>query len=310
MALPSCPGVRYTIVAGDTLFALARRSGTTVAELLRLNPGVDPNNLQIGQVLCLPAPPDFEPLKLQIQTYLATQPATYRVYFQDLTSGAAFGIGEWEWMVAASTTKVPTVLYLYTLAASGQIDLNEKVAYQASDYQSGAGALQFFAQPGVLYSLDVLADLAIRLSDNIAHRMLVRRLGLDNVAAFMRSVGGRVVYPNGRNVTTAADLATYMRAVLSFSQRQPGLGGRLVNELANTIWNAGLNGELPANVLVAHKEGDVTGVSNDFGVVFSRRPYLLVVLSSGQPDPDAGFQYIAHVSRLAYDYEEQLAARS
>ncbi len=50
-----CPGGRfYTIVAGDTLFSLARRFNTTVKAIIAANPGIDPNNLQIGQVICIP----------------------------------------------------------------------------------------------------------------------------------------------------------------------------------------------------------------------------------------------------------------
>ncbi len=44
----------YTIRSGDTFFSIARRFNTTVNALRRLNPGVDPNNLQIGQVICVP----------------------------------------------------------------------------------------------------------------------------------------------------------------------------------------------------------------------------------------------------------------
>lgn len=51
-----CPSGRYwRVKAGDTLHLIALRIGTTVAELERLNPGVDPNNLRIGEQLCLPA---------------------------------------------------------------------------------------------------------------------------------------------------------------------------------------------------------------------------------------------------------------
>ncbi|MCL6448902.1 MAG: LysM domain-containing protein [Armatimonadetes bacterium] len=53
---PPCPSGRYwRVEAGDTFYLIALRTGTTIAELERLNPGVDPNNLQIGQLICLPA---------------------------------------------------------------------------------------------------------------------------------------------------------------------------------------------------------------------------------------------------------------
>lgn len=50
-----CPsGIYWQVEAGDTLHKIAVEVGTTVAEILELNPGVDPLNLQIGQILCLP----------------------------------------------------------------------------------------------------------------------------------------------------------------------------------------------------------------------------------------------------------------
>ena len=52
---PGCPGgFEYTIRAGDTFFLLAQRFGVTVQAIELANPGVNPNNLQIGQVICIP----------------------------------------------------------------------------------------------------------------------------------------------------------------------------------------------------------------------------------------------------------------
>ena len=52
-----CPGgFLYTIRSGDTFFSLARRFGITLQALLSANPGVDPNRLQVGQQICIPAP--------------------------------------------------------------------------------------------------------------------------------------------------------------------------------------------------------------------------------------------------------------
>ncbi|MHB9093953.1 MAG: LysM peptidoglycan-binding domain-containing protein [Eubacteriales bacterium] len=54
---PTCPGVTYTIKAGDTLFSIARSFNTTVAAIVSANPGIDPNRLMIGQVICIPQGP-------------------------------------------------------------------------------------------------------------------------------------------------------------------------------------------------------------------------------------------------------------
>lgn len=41
----------YSVRSGDTLGTIAERFGTTVDELLVLNPGVDPHALRVGQPL-------------------------------------------------------------------------------------------------------------------------------------------------------------------------------------------------------------------------------------------------------------------
>lgn len=45
----------YTIKSGDTFYILAQRYGTTTDAIRRANPGVNPNNLQIGQIICIPS---------------------------------------------------------------------------------------------------------------------------------------------------------------------------------------------------------------------------------------------------------------
>lgn len=41
----------YTVQSGDTFESIAQKSGTTVARLEQLNPGVDPASLQVGQTI-------------------------------------------------------------------------------------------------------------------------------------------------------------------------------------------------------------------------------------------------------------------
>jgi LysM repeat protein len=39
----------YIVVSGDTLASIAAKTGTTVDTLKKLNPGIDPTTLQVGQ---------------------------------------------------------------------------------------------------------------------------------------------------------------------------------------------------------------------------------------------------------------------
>jgi LysM repeat protein len=44
-------GRTYTVQSGDTFDSIARKTGTTVAKLEQLNPGIDPTSLRVGQKL-------------------------------------------------------------------------------------------------------------------------------------------------------------------------------------------------------------------------------------------------------------------
>lgn len=47
--------IEYTVGRGDTLFSIAQRYGTTVAAIVALNGLADPDDIEVGQVLLIPA---------------------------------------------------------------------------------------------------------------------------------------------------------------------------------------------------------------------------------------------------------------
>lgn len=248
---------------------------------------------------------DYSALKRNIADYVKGQPATYGIYFKDLANGGSFGINENQPIKAASTNKLLTVLYLNEQVVSGKLNWQDKITFNKDIHLNPQGGImQTEAVDGAKYSLRVLSNLSITLSDNTAHTMLLKYLGLDNIADYMRRIGGQTVYPDGQNITTARDMGRYLEYLWDFAKRHPSEGGRLLDDLSYTIWDFGLPGKLPESVRVAHKEGLLySGVSNDVGIVFSPRPYILVVLSEGQPDADGGFNYIAEISRRVYDFQ-------
>lgn len=49
------------IQPGDTLYGIAQRYGITVQAIISANPGIDPNNLPVGQRICIPNPTPGRP---------------------------------------------------------------------------------------------------------------------------------------------------------------------------------------------------------------------------------------------------------
>ncbi|HHY76333.1 MAG TPA: hypothetical protein GX500_06150 [Firmicutes bacterium] len=252
-----------------------------------------------------PWDPDYEPLRIQVEEWVRSQPAQWGVYFKDLTSGKTFGVNENAPIPAASTVKVAVVLYASHLVSQGNLSWDETLIYYADrDWRSGAGTMQYTAKDGDAFTIRELCEKAIRDSDNVAWKMLERRLGKENIIAFMQSLGGENVYPGGQNISTAKDNAIYMEAALRFAKESPE-GGKLIFDLANTVWNTGLNRYID-EVVVAHKEGDITGVADDVGIIYADHPYILSIMSQGHDDVEAGFELIGQLSRMIYEYQVRL----
>ena len=56
-ATPAQGATTYTVQAGDIPVTIAQKFGITVEELLAANPGLDPRNMHVGDVINIPAPP-------------------------------------------------------------------------------------------------------------------------------------------------------------------------------------------------------------------------------------------------------------
>ncbi|MCK9536885.1 MAG: LysM peptidoglycan-binding domain-containing protein [Bacilli bacterium] len=51
-----CPigTIGHAVRPGETLWMIARRYNTTVRAVMMANPGINPNTLRIGQIICVP----------------------------------------------------------------------------------------------------------------------------------------------------------------------------------------------------------------------------------------------------------------
>lgn len=117
------------------------------------------------------------------------------------------------------------MLYLYEQIAEGKFNWNDRVRYNKNtDYQGGAGILQYAARHGDTYSLRCLATISIILSDNIAHNMLVRHLGYDNVMNFINKLGPNTTRPFGSASTTPKDMGAFFEELISFAREHPEEG--------------------------------------------------------------------------------------
>ncbi|MBX6377011.1 MAG: serine hydrolase [Clostridia bacterium] len=245
--------------------------------------------------------PSYRSLGTSLQQEVEAVGGRWGIYFEDLATGAAVGLGADEPFVAASTTKVPLVLYLYTRAWLGEIDLRERLRILSEDMAPGTGILQTEG-PGGAYTLAELAELALRESDNVAANALFRRLSRPAVYDFMAGLGARVVPtgPGPDNLTSARDMATFFKFILRLRRSWPEGGQAILEALAQSPFTDRIVRGVPPNIPVAHKIGSEDTVRHDAGIVFlPGRPYVLIVLSE-HDEPDRAAEAIGRLSSLVY----------
>ncbi|MBX6396022.1 MAG: serine hydrolase [Alicyclobacillaceae bacterium] len=251
-------------------------------------------------------PPDYSRLRQEVADYLASQPGTYGVVVVDLTTGVRMDINGDRVFYAASTFKLPLNLYLYTLIDQGKIDPNTKLTYEPSDYEEGTGWIAN-SPVGSQYTIRELSRASIVASDNVATNILLDYLGIDNVKAFMTQLGGKEVV-DGKNVTTAADMALYATKLYEFANQHPQTAAPLLDDLEHTEFNDRIPAKLPPDVRVAHKIGNWTDQWHDVGIVYlPGRPYV-ISLFSRDIDQDTAARVLSTVSRMVYDAQSQLAS--
>lgn len=163
-----------------------------------------------------------------------------------------------------------------------------------------------------------LLSAMITVSDNAAANELIALLGGGEEAAGMEAVNAwcrrqgwtatrlnrLMLAENGlQNYTDAGECAQLLAAIYQGSCVSPEASAEMLALLLAQEVNDRLPALLPEGTPVAHKTGDLPGLSlGDVGIVYSPAgDYLLCVVGNDLPDDDAARQAIAVLSRTVYD---------
>lgn len=261
-------------------------------------------------------------LETDIATYLSSQSGRYSMYYMNLNNGETVSFNGEIPMVAASSIKIAYNTYLYQRAAAGDFSMSDTMSYNASaypdgDYEAGTGTIQN-SPDGTSYTLSEITGLSIRISDNCATNMLLRKLGgIDEVNdSFMVPVSAVVNYrssvsytdyngsqQSGRHRTSAMDLAKYAQELYRLYTADPASYEALINDLSNTEYTWGIPAGVPAGTKVAHKVGfnSAYGSNNDVGIVFGTEDYVICVMTETGGAVTAQ-ENIGAVSKMVADY--------
>lgn len=134
-------------------------------------------------------PSQLARLRVVVERAVADSSGNMGVAIKHLETGQEVHVNGDRPFPMASTVKVPILVEFFNQVDAGEIRLAEMVALEPFDLHLGSGQLKDYIVPGVSLSMENLAFLMMRISDNTATDMLLERVGLENVNRRLDALG-------------------------------------------------------------------------------------------------------------------------
>jgi beta-lactamase class A len=240
----------------------------------------------------------------------------------DLTTGQKYLLHADEVLPTASSIKIAILAELYHQAQQGKIKLGDLYTLQSSDLVSGSGIANALT-PGVTrLTLRDVAALMISVSDNSATNVIIDRIGMENVNALLDSLGlthtrlrrkmmdVKAAAEGRENVATPREMVALLEALY----RGKVLNKQMTDDfftLLSVHKESYIPRELPEDLRIANKPGELEGVRNDSGIIFTgNRPFAISVMATYLRREKDGGDAIVRIATAAYQMFDRLSRSS
>jgi beta-lactamase class A len=240
----------------------------------------------------------------------------------DLTDGNKYLLHANDVFPQASSIKICVLAELYRQAQQGKLKLTDLYTVNAADLVQDSDIMGGLT-PGITrITLRDLATMMVAVSDNAATNVLIDRVGMENVNAFLAAQGLhetklrrkmmdlKAAAEGRENVSTPSEMAILLEALY----RGQILNKELTEDffkVLSTHKDSWIPRNLPDDLKIANKPGALEGVRNDSGVIFvDERPYILCVMTTYLHREREGEEAISNISLAAWHMFDRIARAS
>jgi beta-lactamase class A len=207
--------------------------------------------------------PIKEGLQQLVDNFANANPGQWGIVVKDLKTGQTASYMPDRQFTSASLYKLFVAQRIYQRVDLGQLD-----------YSQAAGG-------GTGRNIDGCLTIMINISDNACGRALGSILGWGAQNQALAEEGYKTTDLSTPQQTSAADVARLYDRLYSGTLLSPSSSQRFMDLLKSQRVNNRLPQGLPAGTTIAHKTGDLDGVTHDAGIVFGPKTDYIVVVTSG-----------------------------
>ena len=249
--------------------------------------------------------------------------AVVGVAIVDLTDQREFYLNADAIYPTASTIKIAVLAELYRQHERGSgAKLGDLYTVNAKDGVGTEGILQAMSAGVSRITNRDLALLMVSLSDNSATNVLIDRVGMDNVNAWLVQLGlertrlrrhmldVKAAQEGRENTATPRELVTMLRAI-----HEGRVFGKATTEdfikMLSTQKSSYIPRLLPADLMIANKPGNLDAVRNDAGIIFvPGRPFAIAVMTTFATDGVEAEESIGRIAHAAWSYFDRVGKSS
>ncbi len=229
-------------------------------------------------------------------------------YYKNLVTGTEFAIREDEIYGAASIIKFPLFLHVLAECHRGNMSLDDRLVTRNEDKVPSCGALNMFTG-SVEADIRTLCRLMICISDNTATNRLIKHCGFEAIEQGFAEMGlektriRRLLFDASanakgiRNSISPGELGRLLEKLYRGEFVNREVSDYAIQVLTEQQIGHKLGGKLGEDVLIAHKTGEDTNLSNDIGIVYADQPFV-VCFTGHQTDV---YRWEDLMRRAAYD---------
>ncbi|MDO6437182.1 serine hydrolase [Cyclobacterium sp. 1_MG-2023] len=212
---------------------------------------------------------------------------------------------------SASIIKIPLLIYFMKNVEEGLISLNDSYQLKSSDKVGGSGELQF-KPSGFSVTYEYLAKEMIRVSDNTATNIIIRRLGLKPFQDWLKAKGYihtqlnrymmdfEAIEKGQQNYLSPKEMNRLLLTLYDGDLLTKTSSLKVINYLKNCEDNRALPHQIPDGVAIAHKTGTLDYVRGDAGIIFGKKPIFITVLVENFSEIPEADSIISTIGKLAY----------
>ncbi len=264
-----------------------------------------------------------------LEAYITQFPGkTIAVAVQDLKTGTVIHINADESFHPASTMKVPVMMDVFHQASQGLFSLNDQLKTINSFTSIADGSkysldiiddseVSLYEQIGESESIQELTRLMIVRSSNLATNILIEKVGVQPINAFLQELGiqgvtvargieDKAAFRLGINSSaTARGLTQMMTLIAEGKVVSKEASQQMIEIMLGQEFNESIPALLPKSVKVAHKTGWTGEFYHDTGIIFSesRKPYAISILTHGFPEnnEEEAHACMAEISKMVFE---------